>query len=224
MTTLDNYFGIQPFTVLVDDSPQLRELAGKARELKGLPFPQRLQAVKKLALDAMINAYEEMMVWGDKAQGLQGVTVIGSDGKPTRKEYEEAKAKSEKYQNIVFQGHPLSHALEQKAGCCRYQGALFFVLGYEANLGDQHFVQAAPVNKRANTVFNHVVQDGQTHLVSVFTESLKDKRYDYSVQNPRVFEQAFETFPGLPFYSYHRTPNGFVLVTNPDRHIKEIKQ
>ncbi|MDP3640741.1 MAG: hypothetical protein Q8R53_06115, partial [Nanoarchaeota archaeon] len=108
------------------------------------------------------------------------------------------------------------------AGCCRYQGALFFVLGYEADLGDQHFVHAAPVNSRANTVFNEVVQDGQPYKVSIFTESLKDKALYYSRQNLRIFEQAFERMPGRTFYSYHRTPGGLVLVENPERHVRSF--
>ena len=222
MRTIDNYVGIEPFTVLVDDYPKLRQLAEKARGLKDLPFPEKLEGVKKLTLGAMVNAYEQMIVWGNKARN------IGSyDGTPEGREamqQEQARASQEhqKYRDLVFQGHPLSHALEQEVGCCRYQGALFFVLGYEAGLGDQHFVQVAPVNSRANTVFNEVVQDGQHHKVSIFTDSLKDKSLDYSRQNPRILEQAFETFPGLNFYSYHRTPSGLIIVENPNQHVKSL--
>ena len=222
MKTLDTCLGIEPFTVLVDDSPQLRALAEKARGLREWPFPEKLEAVQRLALDAMVNAYEQMIVWGRKTAELKGVTGNNPDGKSVVAEYEHAKEQQTRFQNIVFQKHPLSYALEQKAGCCRYQGALFFVLGYEADLGDHHFVHAAPVNSRANTVFNEVVQDGQPYTVSIFTDSLKDKALDYSQQNPRIFEQAFERFPGENCYSYHRTPRGLVLVENPERHVRSL--
>jgi hypothetical protein len=220
MRTLDTYIGIEPFTVKVDDSSQLQKLARQARELGTLPFPERLSAVKKLTLDAMVNAYEQMIVFGQKADELEGVTTICEDGKVDNSEYETARKQHEKFRDIVFQGHPLSYALEQGAGCCRYQGALFFVLGYEADLGDQHFVQAAPVNSRANTVFNEVVHNGEHHKVSIFTESLNDKSLDYSRQNPRIFEQAFESRQGYNFYSYHRMPSGLVIVENPNQHVK----
>src|SRR3989338_4250365 len=220
MKTLDTYLGIEPFTVLVDDSPQLRALAARARGLRELPFPERLEAVKRLALDAMVNAYEQMIVSGNKTRDSYDGTPEGL--KALRQENAEAFREHQRYKDIVFQKHPLSHALEQEAGCCRYQGALFFVLGYEADLGDRHFVHAAPVNSRANTVFNEVVQDGQPHIVSIFTDSLKDKALDYSQQNPRIFEQAFERFPGENCYSYHRTPRGLVLVENPERHVKSL--
>ena len=224
MRTIDNYIGIEPFTVLVDDSPELRQFAERARELKGLPFQKKLEAVKKLALDSMVNAYEQMIVWGRKADGLEGVTTIGSDGQVDNSDYRTAQEQAERFRNIVFQGHPLSYALEQEAGCCRYQGALFFVLGYEAELGDQHFVQAAPVNRRANTVFNEVVQDGEHHKVSIFTDSLEDKSLDYSRQNPRILDQAFERMPGYDFFSYHRTPSGLVMVANPNQHSKTVEK
>ena len=220
MRTIDNYIGIEPFTVLVDDSLKLRQLVSKAKELKGLPFQEKLEGVKRLSLDSMVNAYEQMIVWGRNADGLKGVATIGSDGKVDNSKYQTARKQHERFRDIVFQGHPLSFALEQEAGCCRYQGALFFVLGYESGLGDQHFVQAAPINSRANTVFNEVVHDGQHHKVSIFTDSLKDNSLDYSRQNPRILEQAFETFSGLNFYSYHRTPSGLVIVENPNQHAK----
>ncbi len=224
MRTLDTYIGIEPFTVKVDDSPQLQKLARQARELRTLSFPERLSAVKKLTLDAMVNAYEQMIVFGQKADELEGVTTIGEDGKVDNSEYLEAKTQHERFQNIVFQRHPLSYALEQKAGCCRYQGALFFVLSYEADLGDKHFIQAAPVNSRANSVFNELVNNGKSQVVSIFTESLQDKSLDYSRQNPRIFEQAFESVPGFNMYSYHRTPGGLVIAENPTKHVRELRE
>lgn len=220
MRTLYSYMGIKPYTVLVDDSIELKRLAERARELRNLPFQEKLDAVKNLTLESMVNAYEQMVVWGDKASGLEGVMTINSEGKIDTSEYEAARKEYEKFEDIVFREHPLSYALEQKAGCCRYQGTLFFVLGYEAELGDKHFLQSAPVNKRASTVFNEIVQDGKNYKVGIFTESLKDKSLDYSRQNPHILDQAFEQIPGYNFFSYHRTPNGFAIVENPSQHAK----
>lgn len=212
MKTLDTYLGIDPFTVLVDNSPQLQALVEQAQAARSLPFPEKLQTVKDLTLGAMINAYEEMLVWGKAAREA---TTIATQS--------EAEQKQEHYRNIVFQKHPLSTALAKQTGCCRYQGALFFVLGYEADLGDQHFIHAAPVNRSVNTVFNEVVNGDATHKVSIFTQSLKDKAFDYSQQNPKIFDQAFASLPGRTFYSYHRTPSGLLLVEEKDRHVKEIE-
>ncbi len=212
MKTLDTYLGIEPFTVLVDDSSQLQTLVQQARTLRSQPFADKLHAVKDLTLSAMVNAYEEMIVWGEATREAK-----------TANTYNEAKQKQQHYQNIVFQKHPLSTALAQQAGCCRYQGALFFVLGYEANLGDHHFIHSAPINTRANTVFNEVVNGDISHKVSIFTESLRDKSLDYSKQNPKIFEQAFTSRPGYNFYSYHRTPTGLVLVENQNQHVRGVK-
>lgn len=209
MKTLDTYFGIEPFTVLVDDSPQLQTSVQQAQATRSLPFAEKLNAVKDLTIGAMINAYEAMLVWGKAAREAT-----------TTNAYNGAKQKQEQYQNLVFQKHPLSTALTQQAGCCRYQGALFFVLSYEADLGDQHFIHAAPVNERVNTVFNEVVDGDRSHTVSIFTESLKDKTFDYSRQNPKIFEQAFRSMAGRNFYSYHRTAAGLVLVENRDQHVR----
>jgi len=227
MRTLDTYIGIEPFTVKVDDSPQLRELAQKARELRKLPFTERLSAVKKLTVDAMVNAYEQMIVFGQKANELEIVARTGEDGKANNSKYLtkylEAKTQYERFRDIVVREHPLSYALEKNAGCCRYQGALFFVLSYEADLGDKHFIQAAPVNSRVNSVFNELVIGGKSQVVSIFTESLRDKSLDYSRQNPKIFEQAIKEVPGLNMYSYHRTPSGLIIVENPIRHITELR-
>ena len=101
---------------------------------------------------------------------------------------------------------------------------MFFVLGYEAQLGESHFLQAAPVSTGINTVFNQIVQNKEVHTVSIFTESLKDKSYDYSVKNPRVFEQVFRKVPGLNMYSYHTTSEGVVIVSNRDEHCLLLKK
>src|SRR3989338_11254333 len=112
MKTLDTCLGIEPFTVLVDDSPQLRALAEKARGLKELPFPERLEAVKKLALDAMVNAYEQMIVSGNKTRDSYDGTPEGL--KALRQENAEAFREHQKYRKKDFQKHPLSHSLEKE--------------------------------------------------------------------------------------------------------------
>jgi hypothetical protein len=209
MKTLDSYIGIEPFTVLVDDSKELNELASQAKKLKNLPFPEKMNKVKNLALDAIeINAYEQWTVWQKKANESTGT------------ERENSLNKSGYFFDIVSNQHPLGYALEKKAGCCRYQGALFFVLGYEAGLGEKHFIQTAPVGQMYS-VFNEVFENGKKHTVSIFKESLKDKSLDYSVQNPKIFEQATD-IPGFNFYSYHKKESGIVLVENLGKHIKEL--
>jgi len=190
---LSPYIGASAFTVLIDDSPELRELTEKARELRELPFEQKLAAVKGLALGAMSNAYESMVADPDESV-------------------------RECNKGIVFLKHPLSVALKQKSGCCRYQGALFFVLAFEAQLGDRHYLHAARVFPGMNTVFNEVVNGDKKQIVSIFKESLDDKSLDYSMENPSVYRSAFKTLPGYTFHSYHRTPSGYVLVSNPDEH------
>lgn len=192
MKILENYIGIESFTVKIDSSKELEELVVKARELRGLDFSSKLDSVKKLTIDAMVNAYE-IMVEGENA---------------------EERAKGNKI--VHNSNYPLSHALKEKAGCCRYQGALFFVLGYEANLGDKHFIQAARVRSGANSVFNEVISNGESHLVKIFGDSLKNKKLDYN------YREVWNSLNGFKFYSYHRTPNRLIIIENPNTHIRNL--
>lgn len=109
MRTIDNYIGLEPFLVLIDDFPKLRSLAAKARELKNLPFKEKLEAVKKLALDSMINAYEQIVLQGRKADYFSAAGLVDSS------EYKTAQEQYERFRNIVFQKHKFSYALEQEA-------------------------------------------------------------------------------------------------------------
>jgi hypothetical protein len=210
----DNYIGIEPFGVLIDESSELEALVSQARKLKGLPFEKRLDSLKQIAIKSMVNAYEQWKTNPDEAQ-------------------------REFYGNMVTQPHHLSEALQKKAGCCRYQGALFFALGYEADLGDIHFIQQAPVDPvnleygGMRSVFNDVVNDRKLHHISIFKESLQDESLDYSKNNPRVFESAIGF--GWPkdnpcsvvdpwkkkHYSYHRTNSGLVIVSQDSTHVKK---
>lgn len=195
MEALETYIGIEPFTVLIDESQRLNELAKRAKALRDLPFHAKLEATKNLTHEGIpINAYEFWKANNDESA-----------------------------RQIVISKHPLSKALDTGMGCCRYQGALFFILGYEAHLGENHFLQAAPVNTGLNIVFNQILQDGQIHTISIFTESLKDKSYDYSIQNPKVFEQAFRRVQGFNMYSYYSTPNRYLIIANKNEHPSSIQ-
>jgi hypothetical protein len=223
MRTLDSYIGIEPFMVKVDDSPKLQELAEKARQLRPLSFTEKINGVKNLTIDAMVNAYEQMVIWDEKQKILRRANRVHGNYESTLK-HNQAKSHYEKFRKIIFEQHPLSYALMEKSGCCRYQGALFFVLSYEAQLGDKHFIHAAPVNREVNTVFNELLHNGKTDRISIFTSTLKDKSLDYSIQNPNILEQAFEEIPGINMYSYHRMPSGLVIVENPSRHTKLLQE
>ena len=198
MVVLDSYIGMRPWTVLIDDSAELRNLVKAAQELRPLTFDKKFPKLKMLVLESMANAYEQM------------TNTIG--------------AEKERNRAIVFTPHPLSVALRERAGCCRYQGALFFALAYEANLADHHFLEAGPVQPGFSTVFNRlfVIRKGklEERVVSMFTESLKDKSLDYAQTNPRVYEEAFDHRQGQVFYSYHRSAGGrLVLTGTPNRRI-----
>jgi hypothetical protein len=236
------YIGINPFGVLIDESSELEEIVRRAKKTKELDFFERLEKLKGIALESMVNAYEQMVIFGEKVDELEGVTEVGSDGKINNSEYKNSVDQNEKFKDIVFNLHPLSHALQNKAGCCRYQGALFFVLGYVAGLGDKHFLQQAPVDPvnleygNTRSVFNDVLFEGKIHHVSIYKESLKDSRFDYSKKNPKVFDSAI----GFPFpvdnpcpridnwknrhYSYHRTESGLVIVSEDSRHVINPKE
>ncbi|MEM2121576.1 MAG: hypothetical protein QXU20_02890 [Candidatus Woesearchaeota archaeon] len=201
MKIVNNYIGIEPSGVLVDDSKILKDLVEEARKLKELSFPEKLESVKKLTLEAMVNAYEQMI----------------------KCKNENALEEYKKYRKIIFEKNPLSYALEQKAGCCRYQAVLFFILGYEAELGDKHFIQIAPVNESVLTVFNEIIYEGKSYTISIFTESLENKSLDYSKQNPKIFEEKIKEEIGRKFYSYHKTLDGFVIVENLDKHVEELE-
>jgi len=207
-----SYIGIKPFGVLIDDSPELQDLTERARKISGAPFDDKLSILTAMAVDSMINAYEQWKTNPDKE-------------------------KAEAHRKMVWEQHTLSDALRQRSGCCRYQGALFFVLGYEADLGDRHFIQQAPVNPDAITngmrsVFNDVEHGSRLRHVSIFKESLIDPTLDYSRQNPEVFDSAIgfsfpESNPSprvdpwrMTHYSYHRTESGLVIVSESSKHVE----
>ena len=79
MNTMRHYIGIEPFHVLIDDSPKLSDLADAAKKLRDLPFADKLKQVKQLTLDAMVNAYEQMIV-AQKNMRHGGNQLVWKDG------------------------------------------------------------------------------------------------------------------------------------------------
>lgn len=212
----ETYVGIEPFKVLVDKSSQLEALVAQAREIRELSFEEKLVRVRELARGAMVNCYE---LWKDSPDEA----VRAQNGE------------------LVTGNHPLSFALEQRAGCCRYQGALFFVLGYEAELGEAHWLQSASIvpslvefGGGQRSVFNDVQDErGELHHVSVFEETLVNKAHAYSRSNPQVFDCAIgfgkpadnqaprrDPLP-IRLFSYHHTHSGLVLVSDERKHIEK---
>lgn len=191
---LNSYIGLIPFGVLIDDSSELKRLVESARKVRSLSFEKRLQNVKGLALESMENAYEGIESHPD----MERRNVL---------------------QSIVYESHPLSYALKQRAGCCRYQGVLFFILGFESNLGSRHILQSAQVSGSLHTVFNDVFDDaGKLYRVNIFTESLKNKSNDYSTINPRIYDCIDTHMSGVLFYSYYRRGKDLVIVEGLDTH------
>ncbi len=196
---LEAYLGIKPFGVLVDKSKELDRLVDKAKKYKNLPFEEKLKKIKFLTVNAMENAYEGMFSHPD----------------PRRREV---------MRDIVYYEHPLSYALKERAGCCRYQGVLFFILGFVSELGVKHFLRSAHVGGDIHTVFNDVYDErGKLYRINIFTESLKDKRYDYSNLNPNLYNEIDSFWPGLLFYSYHKRDKKIVLIESLDAHLTELE-
>lgn len=88
-----------------------------------------------------------------------------------------------KFQDIVYNSkHPLSYALNQNAGCCRYQATLFFVLSNEAKFDG--YLLSAPAGS-IRTCFNGFqITNPKTHkkedkIVSIFLGTLKNDKYNY---------------------------------------------
>lgn len=171
--------GLDVYGVKIDDSVELKSLISKAENYKDLPFEEKLNAVKELAKNAMSNAYENYRNAPE-----------GSDEK-------------RKFHDIVFTQHSLGDALKEGTGCCRYQAVLFLILGAAAKLGDKHYVQSSPITSELNTCFNDVVYQGNTHHVSIFYESLKDKKNNYT-QDPTIYDCPTTLKVGRAFLSYEQ--------------------
>ncbi len=176
---ISTYIGQCSYTVTIDESQELSDLIAQAEELKDLPFAKKLDAVQQLTIKAMDNAWE----------GMQ-------------------KDKNITCRSIVDETHPLSDALREKLGCCRYQSACFLILGAAANLGTKHYLQSTPVSGQLQTCYNDVVdEEGKVHHVSIFSASLKDQRYSY-INNPHIFENPNTILKDQSFLAYEVDNNG----------------
>ena len=173
---INSFLGQQPFGVEIDNTAELQALIEKAEQCQGLPFNQKISAVATIALKAMDNAYE---------------------GWRCEKDPEKAK----KYEKIVIEPHSLGEALKERAGCCRYQATLFLVLGAAAKLGDKHYLHSIHLGGGLNTCFNHVIHEGKTYPVSIFTISLKDKNLNYS-SDSNIYNHPAEFALGRLFPAY----------------------
>lgn len=172
--------GEDMFTVNIDESDELMGLVVKARSLRDLSFEEKFVLVNKLTVDALpVNAVE-MARGGDKVA-----------------------------ENLVYSTHPLSDALKSRLGCCRYDGALFFILGREANLGKSHFMFTQRMTSRLFTVYNVLFDENNNrHLVSIYNQTLSSNVKD-KFGYPEPKQATAEDFaPEKDYYAYFSTPEG----------------
>lgn len=226
---LDTYKDNSLTDVLVDTSVNLDRLVQEARTARGIPFDDRIALLQELTIEALPNAFEIINYakkriksanfrlpnpWGELSEDDKG---------RLKKQIGEDSVRVTVVNKIIYEYQPMSFALEHKAGCCRYQAALFFVLGYEADLGDKHFIQYAQFDPKVISVFNDVVHEGRLYRVSNFRESLKDKSLDYAERNPDLYKHVLQELKGDFFVSYHRGKDGkLVIIKNPDRQVTGI--
>ncbi len=191
---LESYYEINAFTVRIDHSERLNTLIAEARALRPLSHHEKIEQLKKITGNSLRNAYELMVLGSVPDEQALGI-------------------------DLVRRTHPLSYALEKGAGSCRYQGALFFVLGYEAELGDEHHLQVAFVNGEQcpNSVFNEVVHLGQRKSISLCAETLQRQELDFTRHNPFALRHPYTKIPGMTFYSYQKTGPDYEIFEEPER-------
>jgi len=168
-----------PFDVKVNESEELTTLLAEAEKCQEMPFDEKLAAIKSIALKAMQNAYEiKQTLNAPPAFAFTCVLIVDTP-------------------------KSLEYALKNKAGCCRYQSTLFFLLGAAAKLGDKHYLQSTSIHSKLNTCYNDVVYNGKVHHISIFTESLQNKKYDYSAHlGQKVFENPIAADASTSFLAY----------------------
>jgi hypothetical protein len=177
-----SFTGMSPFTVKIDETPELAQLISQAEQCQDLPFEEKLQKIQTIALHAMTNAYEYM----------KNPPVVNLDFDLLMK-----------CTSLVEDKHSLGDALQAKAGCCRYQSTLFFLLGAAAKLGDKHYLQSTPIHSTLDTCFNDIFHKGKVYHVSIFSASVENKAYDYSAHlGPQIFDQPRKVDAGQPFLAY----------------------
>ncbi|MBS0650612.1 MAG: hypothetical protein JSR93_05575 [Verrucomicrobia bacterium] len=191
--TTHSFMGQTPYDVLIDESEELTSLLRQAESYQELPFAEKLTKVQELAVNAMRNAWEGSLSTGENS----------------------ALARS-----IVFEKNPLSKALKEKWGCCRYQSTLFLLLGEKAKLGTKHLLQSVKLD-RMNTCFNDLTDpEGHVHHISIFALSLSDQKYNYS-KDPSIFERPNVYLPGEAFLGYTIDPatQESCLYSRPNVHL-----
>lgn len=182
---VDSYYDLKPFGGMrIDKHEKLDPLIETARSYRALGFEEKLEKIKELAKGAFENAFDG----------------LGSD-----------ETKNLCSQIIYKGGLRFSTALEHGYGCCRYQATLLFILGFEAELGDEHRLDSAEIVKnRLSTCFNTIVNDGETHHVNLFPETLNDKTQDYTQKNPEYYKNVTQVAEN--FLAYHKSLPGKVIV------------
>lgn len=172
--------GEDVFTVPVDESDELEALKTSARALRDLSFQERIEALKKLTLDAV---------------GKNAVALASAD--PEAKE-------------LVYTKHPLSDALKSGKGCCRYQALLFFILAREAKLGVSHSLLTQCLGPSFFSVYNLVFDENhQPHVLSLYNESLIDPedRKKFGYPNPSGNPMIGYDFSSLQRYYAYVAPH-----------------
>ncbi len=173
---VESFIGKAPYDVKIEDTQELRELIRQAEQYQHLPFEEKLNAVIDLALKAMRNAYAGQF----------------------SHDQNEAKLCNK----IVHSGKTLGYALENKAGCCRYQSTLFFLLGAAAKLGTRHYLESACVNQDTNfhTCFNVVYNGNTSYCISLFKGSnIAGRTYLKSLD---IYKNPVSQDVESPFFAY----------------------
>lgn len=183
-TETQDLIGTTMFTVGMDDSPALRALTKTAHSLRDLPFAEKLAKIQEITIGALPENAVEMAGNGNQAA-----------------------------QSLVFDPtHPLSDALAAHSGCCRYQGALFFMLGREAQLGSQHYLLTQSRGSMF-TVYNVVYDnEGNRHLVSIYNQTLTpDGKEKHGYPEP-THTEPIDFAKGHPYFAYFQSGNEQVAI------------
>jgi hypothetical protein len=184
------------FTVGIDASDKLEALRQEARGLQALPFEKKLKALNELVVGALPKNSVEQAAEGDQ-HAL----------------------------DTVYKEHPLSRALKSGSGCCRYQGALFFILGEEARLGESQFVLTQTKGPGFYTVYNVVNDDaGARHLVSIYNQTLSpDAKPKLGYPEP-AHAEPHDFAAGQEYYGYIQTKGEPLIFKTHIRTADESKQ
>lgn len=112
VSEVPSFIGLQSVDVLIDESEELSSLITEVKELKDLPFEEKLHQITQIAANSMRNGI---------------------------KDYDQIDV--EKRLRVIHDGKTLSLALKEKLGCCRSYAALFLVLAEAAELGSRHYLE-----------------------------------------------------------------------------------